>query len=146
MKDPVKTARDIAVQFLTKPKRLGMTDAGYHNARETYEFDVETASRTIAFGINQDRSAIRSEVTETAARIAETEFAGNAKWDVPVFSAKGAGKWIGTAIRSTLARAIKTNNPPHGAVGMEKETPSDARPLEGKADQSASRRPNSQAA
>ncbi len=145
MKLPLVVGREAAIAFLPRPVQKGMSQVDYHAAKKAYEANVETAAKSIAFTIVHDRAQIRAEVTELAAQVAEKEYAAPT-WDKPVYSAKGCGEWIATAIRSTLNRTLKTNNPSRGARDQAKERDDDDSASERTPDVAATSRAHHQAA
>lgn len=117
--DPaIKVAKDVARRFIPRPERKGMEEAEYARLRDEAEFKTDAAAKMIVTTIEDDRKRIRAETIHVCAELAEMEFSQDPAWDEPVYSAMGAGRWIGTAIRSTelsnwsAEQHRHTNNPP----------------------------------
>jgi len=116
VKDHHKLAGEIARRIITRSMFRKAAEEEIQlqpgeTRKDAYEFAVESATSSISIAIMQDRAEARIELVNAMADIAGREFAENPDWDRPKYSAKGAGDWIATVLRSQLTGDKKTNVP-----------------------------------
>jgi hypothetical protein len=103
-------ATEIAKVIVPRPELVPEGDEVKMVAvRQRHRHNIEQAIRAISFALERERREAKAVCYEECAVVAEGEFSQQEKWNRPVFSAKGAGDWIATSIRSRLTGNIKTN-------------------------------------
>lgn len=110
MATPDKLASNIARQLILRAY-FKDPEEGSSPPRDAHEYAVENAIRVVTGMLTVERASIRKAIIDECAKIAEREFDDHPDWDRPVYSARGAGAWIGTCMRSLLVHEHKTNVP-----------------------------------